>query len=274
MGRLAGKRLLVTGATGMAAAAAEGFVREGARVFVTARTESNLEALAARLAEVDPAAVGYQAADLREPENVERVVLQACAQFDRLDGLFHVAGGSGRRFGDGPLHEVTLDAWNETLRLNLTTQFLVAQAVVRTLLAQGSGGSVVLMGSILGLHPAPATFPTHAYAAAKAATVGLVKATAAYYAPNGIRINAVAPSLVTTPMSRRAAEDPRTVAYAARRQPLSGGFMDAKDVVGTVIWLLADESRAVTGQVVKIDAGWGISDATDWHGAGVAEAGP
>src|SRR4030095_10022140 len=86
-------------------------------------------------------------------------------------------------------------------------------------------GSLVLMSSVLAARPAPALFATHAYAAAKAATIGLVRAKAAHYAEHGIRVNALAPALVRTPMSARAAADAASVAYAGRRQPLAGGVL-------------------------------------------------
>lgn len=269
MGRLDGKVIVVAGATGMAADAAERFAGEGARVFVTARTEANCRELVERIAAAAGEAA-FLAADLREEPDVAAVVAAVRERFGRIDGLYHVAGGSGRRFGDGPLHEATLDGWNETFRLNLTTQFLVARDVVGAMLDQepraaGGRGSLLLMSSILGFHPAPGPFPTHAYATAKAAVGGLVRATAAYYAPDGIRINGVVPSLVTTPMSARAAKDAAALDYAARRQPLAGGFMAPEDVTGAAVYLLSDESRFVTGQLLRVDGGWSVSDA--WGGA-------
>ena len=270
MGRLEGKALLVTGATGMAADAAERFAAEGAQVYVTARTEDKCRELVARIESAGGQA-GFQAADLREEPAAMAVVEAARRRFGRLDGLDHVAGGSGRRFGDGPLPETTLEGWNETFRLNLTTQFLVAREVLRVLLAQepaagGSRGSLLLMSSVLGFHPAPAHFPTHAYAACKAAVGGLVHSTAAYYAPHRIRVNGIVPSLVATPMSARAAGDPATLGYTARRQPLAPSFMEPADVTGAAVYFMSEESRTVTGQLLRVDGGWSVSDG--WESAG------
>lgn len=264
---LSDKVILLAGATGMAAAAAEAFVAAGARVFISARTEASCADLAQRLdQQAGRPVAAWRTADLQDEVAVEGVVAAAVERFGRLDGCFHTAGGSGRRFGDGPLHEVSLAAWDATFRLNLTTEFLVTREVLRALLRNDDGpggrGSIVLTSSILGFHPAPTNFATHAYAAAKAAVAGLVATTAAYYAPAGIRVNAIAPSLVATPMSARAQEDPVVTAYAGARQPLVGAFLDASDVAGMATLLLSDQGRAITGQVLKIDGGWSVSDAS------------
>lgn len=268
-GRLTDKVVLVAGATGMAAAAARRFATEGAKVFVTSRTAADCESLVDHIRATGGAAE-WTVADLRAEDDVERLFEKLRDQFDRVDGLFHVAGGSGRGFGDGPVHAATLEGWDETLRLNLTTMFLVLRATLRQLLEQPPGpagrGSVVLMGSITARYPSPATFATHAYAVAKAGVEGLVATTSAYYAPSGIRINAVAPGVVRTPMSARAQRDPAVQEAAGRRQPLTGPFLEPEDVVPAVSYLLSDESRSVTGQVLGVDGGWSVTDASGWEG--------
>lgn len=193
IGRLAGKVCLVTGSTGIAEAAAMRFAAEGATLFVTSRTEAHCRELAARI-EQTGGRVAYRSADLASEDEVVAAVAACTEAFGRIDGLFSVAGGSGRQFGDGPLHEIPLDGWDATFRLNLRGQFLVLREVLRRMLAQppdqvGGRGSVLLMGSITAFHPAPAHYATHAYAATKAAIAGLVATTAAYYAPLGIRVN-------------------------------------------------------------------------------------
>ena len=95
---------------------------------------------------------------------------------------------------------------------------------------------------------------------AKAGMIGLSHAVATTYARERIRSNVVAPSLVMTPMARRAANNPDTVAYAERKQPLARGFLQAGDIAAAVAWLCGDASAQITGQVIAVDGGWTVSD--------------
>jgi NAD(P)-dependent dehydrogenase (short-subunit alcohol dehydrogenase family) len=262
--RFAGRHVLITGSTGMAASAARAIAAEGGAVFAVSRTEEHLRALANEVrASGGPCA--WQVADLRREDDVEAAFAAFHEHFGRLDAVYSVAGISGRRFGDGPIHEATLEGWEAVISANATSQFLVARTAIRRMLGQrpetnGQRGSILLMSSTLASHPAPAFFATHAYAASKGAIDGLARSLAAYYAPDGIRVNAIAPALVATPMSRRAQEDPAIVAYLAEKQPLAGGPIDADAVTATALHLLSDDARMVTGQIVAVDGGWGVSE--------------
>lgn len=255
--RLEDTPIVVTGATGIARAGAERFAAEGARVFVISIDPSDCETLAAQI----PLA-GWAAADLSDEDEAVRAMSSAGEVLGSIRGLFAVAGGSGRRFGDGPIDEIGLSGWNATLALNLTTSFLSAREAVRSMLSAESGGSVVLVSSVLASSPVAGLFTTHAYAAAKGAQVSLARSMAAHYAPDGIRVNVIAPGLVATPMSVRAQEDPGIVEFSESKQPLSGGFLQPDDIADTAVFLLSDEARYLSGQVLAVDGGWSVSGAT------------
>lgn len=231
-------------------------------MFVTSRTEEHCRDLVTRIC-ADGGTGAYHPADLTDENSVGDAVAACLERFGRVDGLFSVAGGSGRSFGDGPLHTLTAEGWDRTLDLNLRSQALVCRAVVERMLAQepteaGTRGSILLVGSVLASDPVPELFATHAYAAAKGAITSLMTAMAATYAASGIRVNVIAPALVDTPMAARAAADPQTLEFARRKQPLAGGLIDPLDVAHAAVYLLSDEARAVTGQVLKVDGGWSV----------------
>jgi NAD(P)-dependent dehydrogenase (short-subunit alcohol dehydrogenase family) len=256
--RLADRVVVVTGATGIAAAGARRFSEEGASVFVVSLEEGECLELAAEL-EGDDRVVGWAVADLTDEHQTMAAFAAALDRFGRIDGLFAVVGASGRQWGDGPLDQIPLDGWRRTFEVNTVPAFLATREVIRSMQRTG-GGSIVLVGSVLATHPSP-LFVTHAYAAAKGAAVSLIRSLAAHYAADGIRVNLVAPGLVDTPMSARAAADPATVAYVAGKQPLAGGFLDPGDVAASAAFLLSDDAARITGQVLEVDGGWGLIEA-------------
>jgi NAD(P)-dependent dehydrogenase (short-subunit alcohol dehydrogenase family) len=150
-----------------------------------------------------------------------------------------------------------------TLDVNLGSTFRVCRALLRTMLQQppdagGRRGAILTMGSVTALSPEPHHFATHAYAASKSGIMGLSEATASYYAPHGIRINALAPGLVRTPMSRRAQNDAEIMAFMKDKQPLAD-LIEPDDIARAAVFLLSDEARTITGVVFPVDAGWRVS---------------
>jgi NAD(P)-dependent dehydrogenase (short-subunit alcohol dehydrogenase family) len=183
----------------------------------------------------------------------ETAVADVLAGLDRLALVVCAHGGSGRRFGDGPVDACTLEGWEATLAMNLTSVFLVCRAAVPKLRANG-GGAIVTVASVLGLVGGDRDFATHAYAASKGAVIALTRSMAVTYAPDGIRCNVVAPGLVATPMSARAQDDPAIRARLAELQPLTGDFGTPADVAGAVAYLA--DAPFVTGTVLTVDGGW------------------
>ena len=255
---LTGKSLVVIGGTtGLGLSAALAFLEAGARVVVVGRNPASVETAAGLLGKNGCAL----SADACDPGTAPGAIAQAIATFGKFDGLYHVAGGSGRRMGDGPLHELTDEGWRATLDLNLTSVMLSNRAAVRQFLAQGTGGSILNMGSVLGFSPSPRHFATHAYAAAKAAIIGFSKATAACYAPQNIRVNVLAPALVDTPMARRAAQDETVLDFIRAKQPLDGGRIGQPcDLDAAAVYFMSDGARFTTGQVLAVDGGWLVSE--------------
>jgi NAD(P)-dependent dehydrogenase (short-subunit alcohol dehydrogenase family) len=110
----------------------------------------------------------------------------------------------------------------------------------------------------LATDPEPRFFATAGYAASKGAIEAFSRSIAASYAAHGIRVNVIAPALVATPMSARAQSDDQILGFLEKRQPLAGGPLSTADLVGTALYLLSDDARMVTGQVVAVDGGWSL----------------
>lgn len=258
MALLGGKVIVIIGGTtGLGYSAAEACLAAGARVVAVGRNPESASEAGKRLG----AMARVETGDACNPETADRAIAVAREAFGGFDGLYHVAGGSGRRMGDGPLHEITDEGWEKTLHLNLTSVFHSNRAAVRAFLEAGTGGSILNMGSVLGFSPSPEFFSTHAYAATKAAIEGFTQSVAARYARNNIRVNVVAPALVETPMARRAAGDEVIMDFIRKKQPLDGGRIGKpEDLNGAVIYFLSDAARFTTGQVLYVDGGWRLSE--------------
>jgi len=195
--KLTGKVLVVIGGTaGIGLSAAKACVSEGAKVVVVGKNPENVVTAQKELGAAGKAIAG----DATSPQTAVKAIHEAREAFGGFHGLYHVAGGSGRSMGDGPLHEITDAGWEYTLELNLSSLLYSNRAAAEQFLKQGGGGVVLNMSSVLGFAPSVRYFATHAYAATKAATIGLTRSAAAYYAEENIRFNVIAPGLVATPM--------------------------------------------------------------------------
>ena len=249
--------VIIGGTTGIGLSAAKAFVAEGANVVVVGRnanTVTEAKKILGKKAEV-------LVADATHPETADNSILTCIEEFGSFDGLYHIAGGSGRKMGDGALHELTLEGWNKTIELNLTSLMLSNQAAIKKFLALKRSGTILNMGSVLGFSPSPKHFSTHAYAAAKAAIIGFSKSIASYYAKDNIRVNVIAPALVETPMAKRAATDEKVLSFIKTKQPLDNGRIgQPEDTDGLAVYFMSDASKFTTGQVVAVDGGWSLSE--------------
>lgn len=249
--------VIIGGTTGIGLSAARVFIQRGAKVVVVGRDPET-----SQQAQQEFGTSGLVFTGDATQENTASHAIELCLKtWGSLDGLYHVAGGSGRRMGDGPLHEITLEGWNKTLALNLTSVMLSNRAAVKMFLETKKGGTILNMGSVLGYSPAPQYFATHTYATAKAAIVGLSKSIAAYYAKDNIRINVIAPGLVETPMAQRAANDTTIMNYIHTKQPLDRGRIGRpEDLDEAACYFMSDNSNFTTGQVLAVDGGWSVSE--------------
>jgi meso-butanediol dehydrogenase / (S,S)-butanediol dehydrogenase / diacetyl reductase len=226
--QLSGKVAVVTGsAGGIGGAVAAAFAGAGAEVVELDREQ----------------------ADLTRPDEIEAFF----AGLRRVDVLFNGAGISGRSLGDGPVDECTLEAWNTVLATNLTSVFLCSKHAIPLLRAAG-GGAIVNLSSVMGMTPGDEDFTTHAYQVSKGGIITLTRAMAYHYGRDAIRVNAIAPGIIATPMSLRAQSDPGILARLPELQPLTGDFGRPEDVAGAALYLAS--APFVTGAVLTVDGGW------------------
>ena len=243
MNRLRDKVAVVTGGgSGIGLAAAQLFAEEGAQVVVFDINASHSSAVQV---------------DVTSAPQVESAIREVIGRYGRLDILVNVAGGSGRKWGDGPADSCTLEGWEKTLALNLDSVFYCCKYALQAMLPQGRG-VIVNVSSVLGLVGGDEDFTTHAYASSKGAVISLTRSIASYYAPRGIRANVICPSLIATPMSRRAQESEHIRARLPQLQPLTGDFGAPEDVAQAALYLASDESSFVTGSVLTVDGGWTV----------------
>lgn len=244
-----------TGGLGLSAALA--CIEEGANVIAVSNNREQAEEVSRQFKNMGAVIIG----DART-ETVAESAIEACVgRFGGFDGLYHVAGGSGRKFGDSPLHEMTAEGWHQTLELNLTSMMFSNKAALNFFMEHKQGGVILNMGSVLGISPSPKYFTTHAYAACKSAIIGLSKSIAAYYGRYNIRVNVIAPGLVKTSMSQRAVADEDIMQFIQTKQPLDGGRIGIpEDVDGAAVFLLSDHAKFITGQVIAVDGGWSVTE--------------
>jgi len=246
--------LLITGSSGIAAATARLATRRGDAVFVVGKELRECEELTNELKDA-----AFFVADVSDEHAVKNATESCFSHFGHVDAVFNVAGLSGRSLGDGPLHDCSTAAWQTLMNVHASGTFFVCRAVLQHWLRTKQAGAILNTGSVLARFPERRFFATHAYPASKGAVESMTLAAAGYYAPHRIRMNVLAPSLVRTPMSARAQSNPAIIEFMKHKQPLKGDLIEADEVARIAHFLLSDDSFPITGEVVRVDAGWAVT---------------
>lgn len=250
MAVLNGKVAVVTGASsGIGRATAKLFAREGAKVVVTARRQAELDALVAEIAAAGGDAVAV-AGDVTDEALAKALVDTAIGRFGGLDIAFNNAGSIGEM---GPVTDVSLAGWRDTVETNLTSAFLGAKYQVPAMIERG-GGSLIFTSSFVGM-PGMA-----AYAASKAGLIGLTQVIAAEFGAKGIRSNAILPGGTDTPSSVTNAPGatPELLAFVESLHALKR-MAAPEEIARSVLHLASDAASFITGSAFLVDGGVSIS---------------
>ncbi len=252
MGRLQGKVCIITGAAGgQGQVAVELFLKEGARVVASDRVSDGADLLAP-LIKSYPKDVCYVPADVTRSADLDRIVETACERFGRIDVLFN---NHGVMVGS-PFLETSEAEIAQVLDVNVRASILLSQRAARQMVAQGGGGSIIHNSSVGGLVGFP---DMAAYGASKAGVAQLARSMANDLKQYGIRVNAVAPGAIDTPMPHRYLEkfDNRDEIWAAMEQAhLCGRLGKPEEVIWLVIFLASDEASFMNGAVIPVDGGY------------------
>lgn len=251
---LASRVAIVTGASsGIGRAAAILFAQHGAKVVVGARREAELNTVRGEIE-----AAGGQAAalagDVRDESYARSLVALAIKAFDGLDIAFNNAGSLGAGCA---VPDMSLETWNETLATNLTSAFLAAKYQIPAMLERG-GGSLIFTSTFVGYSTG---LPGMAdYGASKAALVGLTRVLAAEYGPRQIRVNALLPGGVDTPMGRAAASSPEALAFVKNLHAMKR-IAEPEEIAQSALYLASPASSFQTGTAMLVDGGVSINHA-------------
>jgi NAD(P)-dependent dehydrogenase (short-subunit alcohol dehydrogenase family) len=247
--RLDGKRALITGATkGIGADIARTFAAAGATLVLSGRDGAELAAAQTALADEFGAEVDIAAVEIAHPHRPAPLAELAVAAFGGLDILVNNAGISHPQ----PVIDTDPELFDATMAVNLRAPALLAAAVGRVMVHQGTGGSIITVASAAALAPLP---DHYAYCASKAGLVMATKVLARELGKHGIRANSVCPTVVLTDMGQRVWGEEAKAAPMLARIPL-GRFAVPREVSDTVLWLASDAAAMITGVDIAVDGGY------------------
>ena len=242
-GQLEGKVSLITGGgSGIGKASALAFAREGSKVVVADVNVDGGEQTVRLIQDT------FVKAEVSNSSDVSDMVSHAVQTYNRLDCAFNNAGVSG---GPGRIHEYTEDNWSRVLDINLTGVWLCMKYEIIQMLNQ-DGGTIVNTASVMGLVGGSRS---PAYAATKHGVVGLTRTGAVDYAQEGIRINAVCPGYIRTPMIEGILSDPGAEERVVSRHPMHR-LGTPEEIAEAVVWLCSDAASFVTGHAMTVDGGY------------------
>ena len=250
MSNFEGKSVIVTGGSGgMGKATAEAFAAAGARVLVADISDAG-DAVAADIRTGGGTAV-FQRVDVADNASAEAMVQRAVDEFGTLDHAVNMAAieGETERVAD-----LDVDTFDRIIAINLRSVFLCMKYEIRAMLASGNGGAIVNIGSTNSFRPQP---HQSGYTASKHGVIGLTRSAAIDYAGDGIRINAICPGAIDTPMLRNAMNQRgRTESEVVSRLSLVGRFGRPDEIAKAALWLCSDDSSFTVGHALAVDGGY------------------
>ncbi len=265
-GRLGGRVAVVTGgASGIGKASVRRFLDAGASVVIGDFNRDNGAAAVAEFAEAGYGdQVRFVQGDVAEEDAIEELIATATSSFGRFDVMFNNAGVGG---AFGPITEIDVAAWDRTFAVLVRSVFLGTKHAARAMIEQGTGGSIINTASVAGLGGGGGP---QAYSAAKAAVVNLTYTTASELAPHRIRVNAICPGFIVTPLAVGRNEEAAKAAVSQFQPWPDHG--EPTDIAALALFLASDDARFVTGEAIRADggllaAGPRMDGLTDPHGA-------
>jgi NAD(P)-dependent dehydrogenase (short-subunit alcohol dehydrogenase family) len=243
------KIAIVTGGTsGIGRDTAVLFAKAGAKVVVAGRREAEGKETVELIRSVGADGL-FVKADVSRAADVEALVQKTVEKFGRLDIAFNNAGIEEAFV---PITDESEENWDRVIDINLKGTWLCLRSEIRQMLKQTGGGAIVNMSSVAGLMGAAGSA---AYAASKHGVIGLTKSTALETAKNGIRINAVCPAVIETPMGARLFSDPGIQKFILGLHPI-GRFGKPMEIAEAVLWMCSDRASFMTGNSLVLDGGF------------------